>query len=148
MEHVNLVYREFQRFFTTLQNEKYITYIPSSMYQGYLVHFPAQAQKNPKNMHPFYFQKWNFLALVLKKLNISSNESFSYIFSKESFSYISRDETMHFSAQARKIKKIHPRKISYTSVNGNLETCSYVSGNRDPEKNFLCFRKLKSKKNF
>ena len=47
------------------------------------------------------------------------SEKISYIFSKESFSYISGNGTLHFSAQARKIKEIHPRKISYTSGNGS-----------------------------
>ena len=36
-----------------------------------------------------------------------------------SFSYISANETLHLPAQARKIKKIEPEKISYTSANRN-----------------------------
>ena len=43
----------------------------------------------------------------------------SYIFPKESFSYISVNETFYFSAKAQKIKKIHPKKISYVSGKEN-----------------------------
>ena len=45
---------------------------------------------------------------------IFSKENVSYIFSKERFSYISGNETLHFSGEAQRIKKIHPEKISYT----------------------------------
>ena len=51
------------------------------------------------------------------------SEKISYIFSTESFSYISGNGTLYFSAQARKIKEIHPRKISCTSGNGKTEKC-------------------------
>ena len=50
---------------------------------------------------------------------VSGNGSFSYIFLKKSFSYISENSTLHFSAQALKIKELHPRKIYYASGNGN-----------------------------
>ena len=33
---------------------------------------------------------------------------------------------VHFSAQAQKIKKSTPKKISYVSGNGNLEKVSYI----------------------
>ena len=89
---------------------------------------------------------------------IFSKEGFSYIFSQESFfyiflnksSYISRNETLYFSAQARKKKEKekenHPPKVSYTSGNGNPSkisyifskvSCSCISRNGA----FLCFRK-------
>ena len=49
-----------------------------------------------------YFQKWDFLALIIiiKKF-----------FSKESFSYISGNGTLYFSTQAQKIKKSSTRKF-------------------------------------
>ena len=50
----------------------------------------------------------------------------SYIFSKESLSDISGNGTLYFSAQAWKIKKIHPEKISYISGNGNPERNSFI----------------------
>ena len=39
---------------------------------------------------------------ILKKTH---SKNISYIFSKEKFSYISGNETLHFSAQAQRIKK-------------------------------------------
>ena len=66
----------------------------------------SPGSKNKKQSTPkknsSYMRKWNFIALKLKH---------SYIFSKESFSYISGKGTLHFSAQARKIKKFTPRKF-------------------------------------
>ena len=70
----------------------------------------------------------------------------SYTFSKESFPYISGNGTLHFSALAQKIKKLHPEKTSYISGNRNLEkisyiflkeSLSYISGNGNPEKFFI-----------
>ena len=68
---------------------------------------PSPNLKN-KKIHPpsppansLYFQKWNFLALILKN---------SYIFLKGSFSYISRNGTLYFSTCAQKIKKSTRRK--------------------------------------
>ena len=49
-----------------------------------------------------YFQKWDFLALII---------IIKIIFSKESFSYISGNGTLHFSTQAQKIKKSTARKF-------------------------------------
>ena len=81
-------------------------------------HKLSQSPKKSQKIHPekksFYFWKWNFPAVILKKYIFSikhfsyifSKESFSYIFSKESFSYISGNGILHFSAQAREIKKL------------------------------------------
>ena len=83
-------------------------------------------------MHPkknsLYFRKWNFLALILKN---------PYILSKESFSYISENGTLKFSAQALKIKELHPGKIYYTSRNKDPEKNYYVSGG-----NVYCLKKI------
>ena len=68
---------------------------------------------------------------IKKNSYIFSKENFSYIFSKESFCYISGNGTLHFLPQARKIKEIHSRKISYSS------------GNENPEK-FLIFSQKKA----
>ena len=43
------------------------------------------------------------------------------LFQKERFSNISENGTLHFSAQDRRMKDIHPGKIYYTSGNGNPE---------------------------
>ena len=74
----------------------------------------------------------------------SSNIKNSYIFSKESFSYISENETLHFSPQAREIKKVHVKKISYTSRNGALKKLLIFS----QKKAFLIFRKTETRKQF
>ena len=47
---------------------------------------------------------------IKKKIYILSKENFCYIFSKESFSYISGNRTLHFLAQARKMKNNPPRE--------------------------------------
>ena len=65
---------------------------------SYLVHFSAQAQKKKIRL------KKNSLLFLEMGLS-SSNIQKIYIFSKESFSYISENKTLHFSAQAKKIKK-------------------------------------------
>ena len=80
----------------------------------------SKNKKNPSPKNSLYFRKWNFLALILKNTSI---------FSKESFSYISEHGTLHFSAQARKIKKIHPEKAFL--ILQEMET----------RKNYLYFRK-------
>ena len=79
-----------------------------------------------------YFQKLNFLALILK---------YSYILSKESFTYISGNRNLQEPAQAQKKKeKSTPGKISYTSGNENpRKTVLYLL----KIKLFLYFRKRK-----
>ena len=47
--------------------------------------------------------------------------------SEESFSYISRNGTLHFSAEAGKIKEVDTEKISYTPENGKPQKNYYVS---------------------
>ena len=109
--------------------------------------------KKPEKIHPeknsLYFRRWNFLALVLKKFYISGNEplhfmvstlklfpkKISHIFSEKKtalkkflmLSYTSENGSLHFSAQARKIKEINPEKI-----------LSYFT-KRKPCKKFLIF---------
>ena len=65
-----------------------------------------------------------------------------FIFSKESFSYISRNGILHFSGQAREIKKTHPKKISDTRKGTPPppppKKNHYISGNGT----FLYFGKL------
>ena len=78
---------------------------------------------------------------VKKILIFSQRKAFlilPYIFSKEKISCISGNETLHFSAQDRKITKIHHDKISYTSGNENSEQNFLYFPKR---KLFLCFRK-------
>ena len=65
---------------------------------------------------------------------------------------MSRNGTLHFSAQAWKIKKSTPRKTSYTSGNPSglpkkilmffsKESCSYISENGNLEENLLNIKK-------
>ena len=108
-------------------------------------HFSTQAPKNIKNPPRKKFLIFSEIELSSSNMQLSS----SYIFLKES-SYISRNETLYFSAQARKKKEKekenHPPKVSYTSGNGNPSkisyifskvSCSCISRNGA----FLCFRK-------
>ena len=58
----------------------------------------------------------------IKKIPIFSRKKAFLI-----FSYISGNGTLHFSPQARKIKEIHPEKISYIFFrNGNPEKTSCI----------------------
>ena len=59
---------------------------------------------------------------------------------KESFSDIFLNETLHFSPQAREIKEIHPRKISYTLESGNPKKLVLFS----KEKAFLIFQETEA----
>ena len=68
-----------------------------------------------------------FLIFFPKKI---CSENISYMFSKESFSDISGNRTLHYSAQALKIKKICPEEISYASGNGNPEITYCIFLNR------------------
>ena len=74
----------------------------------------------------------------------SSNIKKIHIFPQKK-AYIYGNETLHCSAQARKIKKFHLGKISYASAKGNpektpyifsKESASYVSRNGKPKKPF------------
>lgn len=117
----------------------------SSIYKSYLAlsipNFKKKKKKHLKNS--LYFQKRNFLALIIRK--------FLYTL-KESLSFISDNGTIQFSVQVPKIKELHPRKIYYTSGNINSkkfvvlsrkERCPYISGNGTlpPKKKLLYFRK-------
>ena len=186
--------------------------------------------KNPPPKNSLYFRKWNFLALILKKILIfSQKKTFLVVSQKKAFlihivrltiwhqlflefwlvdtwffahwrdqrvvtclenvrqlnirqgkklgfqfshrqPLYSRNGAPHFSPQAREVKEIDSRKISYTSGNGNpekllvfskkkvvltfqeMETWKklYISGNRSPEKtsyilesNFPCSKNQK-----
>ena len=85
-----------------------------------------------------------------KILIFSLKKSFSYIFSRESFCYISRNGTLHFSAQARKIKNNPPgEKFLYFRKRKPRKNFSYFLKRklflyfrkREPGKKFLYFRK-------
>ena len=98
------------------------------------VTFQAPSSKNKKihsEKNSLYFRKWDLLVEILKN---------SYIFSKESFCYISR-KTLHFLAQGRKIKIIHPKKISYISLNGNPEKISGGTSKAPKTKIYYIFPK-------
>ena len=125
-----------------------------SQKKGFLIFFQKKAFLIFPEMKPciFWSQPSNFFPkkfLIFFPRKIRS-EKISYIFSKESFSYISGNEILHFSAQALRIKKIHPDKISYASGNGDVKKTSYIFvkrkfflyfGKREPRKNSLYFRK-------
>ena len=99
---------------------------------------PKKILKFFKFLKKFHFWKWNFLAQVLKRflyflkrklfLYFSKRKLFLYsrernflalVKKKEIIFYISRNGTLHFSAQALKLKEIHSGKIYCTSGNGN-----------------------------
>ena len=87
---------------------------------------PIPPQKNKKTdteKAPLYFQKWSFLALILKKCLYFLNEKgFLYFVKREPFLYfpkrkhfyIPRNRTLHFSAHTWKIKTLHPRKQKWS----------------------------------
>ena len=132
--------------------------ISSSGFKSHLAHFPAQAQKSkiylfPKNS--LYFRKWNFLALILKNFLYFLERKLFLYFLKIDFPYIFLNETLHFSHQAQEIKEIHPRRMFYTSGNGNpekiyyifpKEQLSYISGNGKPEFFFFVLGKASPEK--
>ena len=88
-------------------------------------------KKKKKKMHPKkipYNFRNNFLALLLRKIYIFSNE------------------TLHFSPEVWKIKQVHLKKICYTWGNGNpkiffyifsKESFSYISENGHHKKFFI-----------
>ena len=59
------------------------------------------------------------------KLSSSNIKKIPHIFQKESFSYISKNGTLHFLAQALKIKELYHGNIYYTSGNGNPKKLLY-----------------------
>ena len=87
----------------------------SSIFCSYLANFPAQAQKTKKvypEKNSLYFRKWNFLALILKKI--------VYFLKRKPFLYFQKWNTAHFTPSSKN-KRNAPDKISYISGNGNLE---------------------------
>ena len=98
---------------------------------------PAFFIPNPKKLKKTH-RKRNFLAQILKKflyfliflemeLSSSNIKKIGHIFSKESVSHISDKRTLHFSAQAIKIKELYPRKSYFTLGNENPPkmSCSF-----------------------
>ena len=85
-----------------IKPQKHHLYL-SSIYKNILAHFPAQSPAKKKKSHPeesfLYFRKWNFLALILKKIlyfwkwnpalsglntqNFSLKKNFLYFFLKK-----------------------------------------------------------------
>ena len=104
--------------------------------------FIFQKTGTPKNL--LIFSETEFFA---KK---TRSEKISYIFSNESFSYVSGNETLHFSVQARKIKKICPKKISQEKVFLILQETKIQKKFLifSPEKGFLIFWKTETPKYF
>ena len=91
-----------------------------------MAHFLAQALKKTKKS--LYFRKWYFLALILKKCNI---------FSKQSFSYISANETLHLSAQRQKIKTSTPRKFLILLIFSQKKAALMFQEKETPKKFFI-----------
>ena len=86
---------------------------------------------------------------IKKTSYIFSKERFSYVFSKESFSYISGNGTLHFSAQAQKVKNNPPWKFLILQETETLKHFLYFPkrklflcfGKKEPRKSVLYFRK-------
>ena len=108
-----------------------------SIYKSHLVHFPVQTQKTKKNQPEkkfLYFQKWNFLALILKKFLYSlKRKLFQYFLKRKLFLYFRKWNPAIFNPSSEN-KKIHPEKMSYTLGNRNRDKFGNL-------KNFLYFRK-------
>ena len=125
--------------------QQYSIQLPGALLGASLKKFKKHGP--PKNY--LYFEKRNFLALILKFFSyISGNEDSekdSLQFRKwkpsKSFLYFGKQ---NFSIQARKkllyFRKWKPQKISYILLK---ESFSYISGNGNPlpPKKSLCFRK-------
>ena len=88
---------------------------------------PKNIFKNPTKKNSLYFRKWNFLALILKKILIFSQKKAFLIISQKKVFPVSQNGTLHFSVQGLQNKKICPEKIVYTSGNKNHEKNSYIS---------------------
>ena len=87
----------------------------------------------PKKIHPgknsLYFQKWNFLALILKNsLYFLREKLFLYFLKRKLFLYFHKWSPTLFS-RSLKSKKISSKEISY------------ISGNEDPGKFLEFFQK-------
>ena len=94
----------------------------------------------PSAQYPQNFSLNKFLLFFHKK---TCSEKISYIFSKERLTYISENETLHFSAQAQKIKKSIPRRF----LNWETKTPKkFLIFSR--KKTFLMFRKTEAPKKF
>ena len=116
----------------------------SSVLQSYLMYFSVQARNIPPSRKKkiLYFMKLSFLALIFKKFIYFLKRKFFLYFRKWNFLTLTLKNLWYFwkwnpalSSQSPKIKKIHSRKISYTSGNGK------------PQKSFYSFSKLETLKN-
>ena len=103
---------------------------------------PCTSQPNPKQIkrstpkkNSLYFQKRNFLALILKKflyflkrklfLYFLKIKLFIYFFKRKLFLYFQKWNPAFFSPSSKN-KKNPSEKISYASGNGNPEKTSYI----------------------
>ena len=97
----------------------------SSGFRGYLAHLLSPSPKNRKSPNPKFliFQEKELLDSKIKKCLI----------------YLEMQPFI-FQPKLKNKKQVHPKKISYTSRNGNpekinifsKESFSYISGNRNP----------------
>ena len=128
--------------------------ILSSIICSYLEQFWAQAwKKKIKKIHPkkssVYFEKWNFLALILiffifSHILINGNPEKNHCISGnrnlKRASYISGNWTFQPKLEKKSYTSGNggPEKVSYIF---SKENCSYISGKENPPKNSLYFRK-------
>ena len=129
---------------------------------------PPPSQKNPQKTKKQKQKEKKFLMfqeMELFELNLKTFLIFS-----QSFSYISRNETLHFQTKAQNIKNIQPPKnclyyrewnflaprlknssyfrkwnfltLILKNLSYFLKSCSYISGNGNPEKEFLIFQQM------
>ena len=78
-------------------------FVLSSILLSYLAHSQSKPKKILKNPLPKKL-------LIFPEMELSSSNIKKIIFSQKKSSYISGNGTLHFLAQNRKIKKMHPKK--------------------------------------
>ena len=119
----------------------YYIKIVSSILLSWLASFLSPSPKNKKNLsekNSLYFEKWNFLDLILKNFlyfgqqKPEKNSLYFRTQKTENLKSLLYFEKCKFSAQAQKIKKSTPRKFLIVQ-----ETETPLP----PQKKFLCFRK-------
>ena len=83
-------------------------YLMSNICKDHKAHFPAQpppkkTKKSPPEKNSLYFRKWNFLALILKKILIFSRKITFFVFSeKKAFLIFPETEPCTFQPKLEK----------------------------------------------
>ena len=95
----------------------------ASIYKSHLAHFHSRARKKIKKSTQkkcSYFEKWNFLALMLKEFLYFLEGKLSLYFRKRNLLVFPKMETCNSQPNPKKTKKLHRKKIPCISQNGTL----------------------------